>query len=162
MSKHRRFGAAVGIGLGRRLLGLGWGSFVLAKPAGPAIPTIDDIVGSWSGTVSGVEYDLTDGSQTKINVKIGLTVTKIDPVTIHITGTGAGQDIGGTAFYVDGTLADGAAEDNVVPNWARSAYIQFNGQGNHVNGKGQMLSYDTEGNFLDVGTVKVVKVGGPI
>jgi hypothetical protein len=118
------------------------------------------MVGVWDLSVSGVVYDLTDGSQVKINGRVTLTITKIDDVTVNIQYSGNGGDLGNKATYLNGTLLDGAAGNDTFSMWARNVYIQFNGQGNHVNGMGQGLAYDTEGNYLEVATIKMKKQSG--
>ena len=158
MSRRRGIGV-MAVVVGVVLLGLGWGGLAAAKGKAPAIPTIDQILGTWSVTASHVEYDLTTGAQQSIKATGKYTITDIDEETVNIHFAGSGESWDRSAYYAGGIICAGASDDVTFGDWADIDLVMLSGKSGKLTGTGQFIGYDVYGGYLVDGTIAIKQTG---
>jgi hypothetical protein len=140
-------GAAVGAVVAMAL-GLAWGDLAMGKGVGPAVPTIDDIVGKWNDTETYVAYDLSTGESDNLKEVGTYTITKTGDNTVHLHHSGPGGIWDKDAYYEGGVLLLGGGDDE--SSWTECDFVK--GKAGHLSAKGQGLSWGVDGDYLAINT----------
>lgn len=143
------------------LLGLGWGRLAAAKFAPPVPPTIDQILGTWTGSAPWVDYDTTTGERQQTNWKGTVTITKTSDSTVDLHYSGEGMTWDDPAYYATGILAGGWADDEFLGTSSETESWVITGKLGHLTAKGQWIAYSVGGEFMEVGTVSMKQTATP-